>query len=54
MSRQLANLTTEQRADQLHRIERGMLRLERTNLQILELLQKLVKAARKPGDESGA
>ncbi|MBL0089984.1 MAG: AAA family ATPase [Ideonella sp.] len=53
MSRQLASLTTEQRADQLQRIERGMLRLERTNLQILELLQKLVTAARKPGDESG-
>ncbi|MBL0150815.1 MAG: AAA family ATPase [Ideonella sp.] len=51
MSRQLASLTTEQRADQLQRIERGMLRLERTNLQILELLQKLVLAVRKPGDE---
>ena len=50
MSRQLANLTAEQRGDQLQRLERGMLRLERTNLQILALLQKLLAAARRPGD----
>ncbi len=54
MSKQLSGLATEQRADQLQRLEKGMLRLERTNLQILDLLQKLVTAARKPGDESGA
>ncbi len=45
MNRQLANLTAEQRGDQLQRLERGMLRLERTNLQILSLLQKLVTVA---------
>ena len=48
-SRQLANLTAETRADQLQRLERSMLRLERTNLQILTLLQKLLTPARKPG-----
>ncbi len=58
MSRQLANLTAEQRGDQLQRLERGLLRLERTNLQILALLQKVVDAAARPraeppaGDES--
>ncbi|HSW26309.1 MAG TPA: ATPase, partial [Burkholderiaceae bacterium] len=53
MSRQLASLTAEQRGDQLQRLERGLLRLERTNLQILQLLQKLVGAVARPnGDES--
>ncbi len=54
MSRQLANLTAEQRADQFQRLERGMLRLERTNLQILSLLQKLVASARKLDDGGAA
>jgi general secretion pathway protein A len=44
MSRQLAQLTAEQRGDQLQRLERSLLRLERTNLQTLALLQKLVEA----------
>ncbi len=52
MSRQLANLTAEQRGDQLQRLERGMLRLERTNLQVLDVLQKLLAAVRKPADGS--
>ncbi len=68
MSHQLATLTAEQRGDQLQRLERGLLRLERTNLQILALLQKLVGAIQpaasapsaaeragakgKPGDEN--
>ena len=52
ISKQLATLTAEQRADQFQRLERGMLRLERTNLQILTLLQQWVTAAaRKPADE---
>jgi general secretion pathway protein A len=51
MSRQLASLTAEQRGDQLQRLERGLLRLERTNLQILSILQKLVSAVAKPGGE---
>ena len=44
MSRQLAQLTAEQRGDQLQRLERSLLRLERTNLQTLALMQKLVEA----------
>lgn len=42
ISRQLAQLTAEQRGDQFQRLERSLLRLERTNLQTLALLQKLV------------
>lgn len=51
MSRQLASLTAEQRGDQLQRLERGLLRLERTNLQILAMLQQLVGALAKPGSD---
>ena len=51
MSRQLNRLATEQRGDQLQRVERGMLRLERTNLQLLAMLQQLVTAIKKPTDE---
>jgi len=49
MSKQLAQLTADQRGDQLLRLERGLLRLERTNLQILALLEQLVGALKKPG-----
>ena len=49
--RQLAALAADQRGDQLQRLERSLLRLERINLQTLALLQKLVNAAtRAPGD----
>jgi hypothetical protein len=51
MARQLAQLTADQRGDQLQRLERSLLRLERINVQVLALLQKLVGAARKAGDE---
>ena len=51
MSRQLNRLATEQRGDQLQRVERGLLRLERTNLQLLAMLQQLVTAVKKPTDE---
>ena len=51
MSRQLGRLSGEQRGDQLQRLERGMLRLERTNLQLLAMLQQLVTAVKKPTDE---
>ena len=44
MSGQLATLVAEQRLDQLQRLERSILRLERQNVQILGLLQKLVGA----------
>jgi general secretion pathway protein A len=51
MSGQLATLVAEQRLDQLQRIERSILRLERQNVQILTWLQKLVKAVKKTSDE---
>ena len=52
MSQQLAALSADQRGDQLQRLERGLLRLERTNLQTLALLQKLVDAVKKPAPGS--
>jgi len=48
MAQQIAGLTADQRGDQLQRLERGMLRLERTNLQILAMMHKLVEALKKP------
>ena len=51
LSRQLNRLSSEQRGDQLQRIERGMLRLERTNLQLLTVLQQLVSSVKKPPGE---
>ena len=51
MGKQLAQLTADQRGDQLQRLERSMLRLERINVQTLSLLQKLVKAVQKTPDE---
>jgi hypothetical protein len=47
----LRRLSADQRGDQLQRLERSMLRLERSNLQTLALLQQLVAAVKKPGDE---
>jgi general secretion pathway protein A len=54
MSRQLAQLTAEQRGDQLQRLERGLLRLERTNLQLLALMQKLVDSVARGGGAAAA
>ena len=51
MSRQLSKLAGEHRGDQIQRLERGMLRLERTNLQLLTLMQQLVTAVKKPVHE---
>ena len=51
MSRSINRLASEQRGDQLQRIERGLLRLERSNLQLLAMLQQLVSAVKKPADE---
>ena len=51
MSRQLGKFASEQRGDQLQRVERGLLRLERTNLQLLAMLQQLVSAVKRPPDE---
>ncbi len=52
MTGQLATLVAEQRLDQLQRLERSILRLERQNVQILGLLQKLVSAVKTTSDES--
>lgn len=51
MSGQLATLVAEQRLDQLQRLERSVLRLERLNVQTLGLLQKLVSAVKTKSDE---
>ena len=51
MARQLGRLSAEQRGDQIQRLERGLLRLERSNLQVLAMLQQLVAAVKKPADE---
>ena len=51
MTRQIGKLAADQRGDQIQRLERGLLRLERTNLQMLSMLQQLVSAVKKPTDE---
>jgi general secretion pathway protein A len=52
MTRQIAQLAADQRGDQLQRLERSLLRLERVNVQTLAMLQKLVSAVvKKPDDE---
>ena len=49
MHHQIAALAADQRGDQLQRLERSLLRLERINVQTLTMLQKLVAAVKKPG-----
>ncbi|MFN8934502.1 MAG: hypothetical protein ACK5Y0_01175, partial [Pseudomonadota bacterium] len=53
---QLVQLAADQRGDQLQRLEKSLLRLERSNLQVLTLLQQLVSALsrRKPGAEKAS
>jgi hypothetical protein len=51
MNKQIASLTADQRSDQLQRLERSLLRLERINVQTLAMLQKLVNAAKRSSDE---
>jgi putative secretion ATPase (PEP-CTERM system associated) len=51
MSGVLAGLTVEQQGDRLQRLERGLLRLERINLETLAVLRTLVDALRKTSDE---
>lgn len=46
-SSQLANLSAEQQGDRLQRLERSMLRLERVNLDILAMMQKIVASLRR-------
>jgi general secretion pathway protein A len=52
MQKQIAALTADQRGDQLQRLERSLLRLERINVQTLNMLQKLVGALKKPGQDA--
>ena len=52
ISAQIASLGAEQHGDRLQRLERSLLRLERINLEILSMLQKLVTSARKPVEEN--
>ena len=51
MSRKLDSLQDERHGDRLMRLERSLLRLERVNLEILTMLQKLVNAVKKPQNE---
>jgi len=52
LSEQMANLGQERHGDRLLRLERSLLRIERFNLEILTMLQKLVNSVKKPQDES--
>ena len=52
ISGHINGLATEQQDHRLRRIERSMLRLERVNVEVLSMLQKLVKAVAKPAKES--
>ena len=54
MSKQLNRLSAEQRLDQMQRLERSLLRLERINVQTLSMLQKLVSAAKQQGTAAPA
>ncbi|MES2960126.1 MAG: XrtA/PEP-CTERM system-associated ATPase [Pseudomonadota bacterium] len=51
MARKLGDLGAEHEGDRLQRLERSVLRLEHINLQTLAMLQALVGALKKPGDE---
>jgi len=54
LQQQLASLSAEQKLDQMQRLERSLLRLEKLHGQTLALMQKLVDAAsRPPSDASG-
>ena len=54
MQRQIADLTADQRGDQLQRLERSLLRLERINVQTLSMLKQLVQAVKKPPGDGGS
>ena len=49
---QINGLATEQQDHRLSRIERSVLRLERVNVEVLSMLQKLVRAVTKPTRET--
>ena len=48
VSRKIEDLGAERHGDRLMRLERSLLRLERVNLEILTMLQKLVIAVKRP------
>jgi general secretion pathway protein A len=50
MARRLKGLDAQQGDDRMERLEQGILRLERLNVQTLALLQELVRAIAKPRD----
>ena len=52
MQRQLTDLAADQRGDQLQRLERSLLRLERINVQTLTMMTQLVKALKKPEEQT--
>ncbi|NDP38752.1 MAG: AAA family ATPase [Rhodoferax sp.] len=52
LSSQIDGLSAEQYDGRLRRLELSMLRIERINLEVLAMLQKMVMAARKPSQES--
>ncbi len=54
MYNQLHHLGAEQYGGRLQRLERSLLRLERVNLEILTMLQKLVVVARRPQQDDKA
>jgi putative secretion ATPase (PEP-CTERM system associated) len=52
LTQQLDTIGADQQMDQLRRLERSVMRLERVNLQTLGLLKKLVSAVAKPNNET--
>ena len=51
MARKIDSLSAEHHSDRLMRLERSLLRLERVNLEILTMMQKLVNAVKKPKND---
>ncbi len=52
LTHQLEVIGADQQMDQLRRLERSVMRLERVNLQTLGMLKKLVSAVSKPNNET--
>jgi general secretion pathway protein A len=53
MKKQIAQLSAEQRLDQMQRLERSLLRLEKINVQTLTMLTKLVSAMQAKKHDGG-
>ncbi len=52
LTHQIDAIGVDQQMDQLRRLERSVMRLERVNLQTLSMLKKLVSAVTKPNNET--